>query len=279
MALPHPAAYSPHSRADDDAVTAALDLRGVPARDNPPCLDDVVAHTRSNQPFLGAFAHAASKEYPTRARDRLIIKTSDPCSLGTAPLAAHELKRRVLDCANLNTTKPVHKLKPGEGNWLNDELLNATVLLLQARANASGLAEGRGACPRVHVWNSFFYTTLAKPDNLGIANVERWLKKLKYSLLDCELVIVPVNVDGKHWVHAVIDVNSRNIEYRDSMDLTDAHTRILVRSRATACSPWRACYSAFLHAAPCERPGRARMVDRLGQPNSTDNSQAASGNL
>ena len=65
-----------------------------------------------------------------------------------------------------------------------------------------GGAGGKGGGPRVHFFSSFFINKLYKDGGeYQYNNVRRWTteKKLGYSILDCDMVIVPVH-QGIHWV-------------------------------------------------------------------------------
>ena len=65
--------------------------------------------------------------------------------------------------------KSISRLKPGV--WLNDEIVNAYVTMLQARADADD------TLPSVHVFNSFFY---AKMESAGYNKMlARWTKKVR----------------------------------------------------------------------------------------------------
>lgn len=42
-------------------------------------------------------------------------------------------------------------------------------------------------------------------------------KKLKYSILDCELIFVPINENGNHWVLGVINMLARSVRMMDCL--------------------------------------------------------------
>ena len=106
-----------------------------------------------------------------------------------------------------------------EGTWLNDEVINFFLGLLQDRENrAAG-----GKQPRVHFHNTFFYNKLySGTGEYVFKSVSRWTteKRLGYSLLGCDLVIVPVH-QAMHWVLAVIDIKARLVSYYDSLKGVD----------------------------------------------------------
>ena len=70
------------------------------------------------------------------------------------------------------------KLKPGV--WLNDEIINFYVTLLEARqveAHAAAAKAGRPKPIDAHIVNSFFYAKLAK-DGYAKSRLARWTKKV-----------------------------------------------------------------------------------------------------
>ncbi|KAK9826046.1 hypothetical protein WJX74_007714 [Apatococcus lobatus] len=107
--------------------------------------------------------------------------------------------------------------------WLNDEVINMYMALLQER-EVRGREVGRR--PTCHFFNSFWLPALVGPnhDQYNYPKVSRWtsLKKLRRSaqtaecVLDLERLIVPVHL-GMHWTCAVIDLEHRQIRYYDSM--------------------------------------------------------------
>ncbi|KAJ1830184.1 SUMO1 sentrin specific peptidase 1 [Coemansia sp. RSA 2711] len=93
----------------------------------------------------------------------------------------------------------------GDGQWLNDEVINFYMQLLIDRSQRTP------TLPRVHAFNTFFYSTLN--DN-GYARVRRWTRRVK--LFEMDLVVVPVHL-GVHWCCAIIDFRKRTIFYYDAL--------------------------------------------------------------
>jgi sentrin-specific protease 1 len=151
-----------------------------------------------------------------------------------------------------------------DGKWLNDEARHSAVSAAAwasharaARPRAQlinfylGLLQVRelglnAKKPRVHFHNTFFYNKLyADNRDYSYKAVARWTseKKLGYSILDCDLVVVPVHqarraalrlacgmrapADGcaraqdVHWVLAVCDLQQHEIRYYDSLGGVD----------------------------------------------------------
>ena len=106
------------------------------------------------------------------------------------------------------------------GAWLNDEVINLSMALLQARDAA---ARG-GAAPRTHFFPTFFCNKLYKDGGYDYAAVRRWTlpKRLKaagqpsQSVLDCDRIVVPVH-QGIHWTCAVVDLEKKELRYYDAL--------------------------------------------------------------
>ncbi|KAJ1880809.1 SUMO1 sentrin specific peptidase 1 [Coemansia sp. S17] len=77
-------------------------------------------------------------------------------------------------------------------------------------------SEQNPGLPRVHAFNTFFYSTLR---DQGYARVKRWTRRTK--LFEKDLVIVPVHL-GVHWCCAVVDFRAKTIVYYDAL-LGDNH--------------------------------------------------------
>ena len=128
-----------------------------------------------------------------------------------------ELSRKHLECMH-------------EGVWLNDEVINFYLGLLQEREKLTA----KGGQPRVHFHNTFFYKKLFSGQmQYEFKSVQRWTteKRLGYNIMDCELIVVPVHQE-LHWVLAVIDLKERLVKYLDSLKGIDR--QCLVRPRAPA---------------------------------------------
>ncbi|KAK3128011.1 hypothetical protein QOZ80_7AG0581430 [Eleusine coracana subsp. coracana] len=115
--------------------------------------------------------------------------------------------------SNIEVTKEkLQCLRPR--GWLNDEVINLYIELLQERAEREPTR-----FLKCHFFNTFFYKKLTS----GIAgydyqSVRRWttFKKLGYGLIECEKIFVPVH-RGAHWCLAVINVKDKTFQYLDSL--------------------------------------------------------------
>ncbi|CAF9939989.1 MAG: hypothetical protein ALECFALPRED_008397 [Alectoria fallacina] len=110
--------------------------------------------------------------------------------------------------------------QPGTGDdpsgWLNDEVISG---YLQAVVDHGHQAMGhpRGAKPRMHAFNPFFYTTLKER---GYDAVKRWSTRAKIGgndLKTVEYVFIPCNPSKNHWTLVVVSPVRKTIEVFDSM--------------------------------------------------------------
>ena len=109
-----------------------------------------------------------------------------------------------------------------DGEWLNDQVINAYMSLLTRRASSPDSAPDKR--PRLFLFNTFFFSKLQSD---GYASVRRWSKKTDLFAMD--LVLVPVHL-GTHWCMAAIDFSRKTIEYYDSLGGSGANAiRVLRR--------------------------------------------------
>ncbi|ORX66717.1 cysteine proteinase [Linderina pennispora] len=85
-------------------------------------------------------------------------------------------------------------------------VINFYMLLINKRSGSNP------KLPKVHAFSSFFFNML---DGSGYARVRRWTRRI--NLFEKDMVVVPVNIDNRHWVCMVIDFRSKCITYYDSM--------------------------------------------------------------
>ena len=136
-------------------------------------------------------------------------------------MCSHERDRLDLTRRDLST---LHKQ-----GWLNDEVINCYVALLQDRDLAwrrDGDPGGRRR-PRCHFFNTFFYNKLFQ-DSHKYTYLERWTRAKKLAkvhggktLFDsCDKIIAPIH-KGNHWCCAVIDLEAQAFVYYDSFKSED----------------------------------------------------------
>ena len=106
-------------------------------------------------------------------------------------------------------------LRPLE--WLNDEVVNCFMGLLQARQDADA-----DALLRCHFFTSQWYAKLTEGGRYEFVRVKRWTKKVDVLVKD--LLIFPIHRNGNHWTLAVVNFLEKRFEYFDSMSHQDEHT-------------------------------------------------------
>ncbi|KAI9632123.1 uncharacterized protein MKK02DRAFT_20970 [Dioszegia hungarica] len=104
----------------------------------------------------------------------------------------------------------IERLRPGK--WLNDEIINFYGGMLSKRS-----AEDKtGKLPKIFYCNTFFFVKMQGKYDKSFG---RWTKKV--NIFDLDLMIMPINDDGMHWVAAVMDMKAKRVEYYDSMGGTE----------------------------------------------------------
>lgn len=141
--------------------------------------------------------------------------------------------------------------------WLNDEVMNSFVALINARndkhhkgnedvimTDENIVAEKQSHepvdksdkrlhfCeifkkprPRIHAFNTFFFARLTQGDMYDYRGVRRWLRRAGKDIRTLDLILVPINLSQFHWVLAAIDIRHCQFLYFDStfgLDTADA---------------------------------------------------------
>lgn len=162
----------------------------------------------------------------------------------------NRVTRNVRKKGVLATVKEANILLRGEdfsclrgSRWLNDEVMNAFVGLINAR-NVNHFVkrmthvrhddDGVGrlvrevgdesydtffrlARPRTHVFNTFFMARLGSLTKYDYNGVRRWLKRAGKNVATLDLILVPINLSNFHWVLVGIDIRNHHFLYLDSM--------------------------------------------------------------
>lgn len=117
--------------------------------------------------------------------------------------------------------------------WMNDEIMNSYVALLNWRnddirkARASGSSSLNGvqllaSTRRTFCFNTYFFSRLwSARMGYDYDCCKRWGTKLGLSVGDVDLIIVPINLKSVHWVLAVIDIEKWTFQYCDSFLSSD----------------------------------------------------------
>lgn len=109
------------------------------------------------------------------------------------------------------TYSKIQVLKPGA--WLNDEVINFYMSMLQERD--SQLSAGVGGRRTSHYFNSFFMSKLLERDQYTYSNVRRWSKT--FDVFSKDKIFIPVNIHNTHWTMAVVFIVKKEVHYYDSM--------------------------------------------------------------
>lgn len=122
------------------------------------------------------------------------------------------------------SVRKMNCLKPG--CWLNDEIINFYMNMLQARNNAKVNAHNEVNADAIkagsttelltsHFFSSFFYSKLTEQGNYNYKLVKRWTKK--FNIFQKEKIVIPLNINDTHWTLLIVCMQRKEIHYYDSM--------------------------------------------------------------
>ncbi|GFE54722.1 Ulp1 protease C-terminal catalytic domain-containing protein [Babesia ovis] len=119
-------------------------------------------------------------------------------------------------------------------HWLNDEVINFYIGLIQERNDAlvKNMTEG---IPRCLCFNTFFFDMLSGADDprtqYNYKAVERWTTRKKVDVFSVDILLIPVHKSKTHWCLGVVDMRpeSRCIYMFDS--LGGSHQRFFINIR------------------------------------------------
>lgn len=108
-------------------------------------------------------------------------------------------------------------LRPSE--WLNDEVINAYMSLLNSRSRRLTEIEltseqilNRSRPLKCHFWNTFFYpaltgeTSTGKRDGYDYSRVKKWSLRKKIDIFALDLVFFPLHIHKVHWALGCVDI-------------------------------------------------------------------------
>lgn len=136
---------------------------------------------------------------------------------GGEEVVAHEASNIAITRSQMQCMAP--------GQWLNDEVINLYLYLLQERDTRLRGGQDGHKYPKCHFFSTFFLNKLYKDKGVyKYDEVRRWTipTRLKLAgqasscILDCDKIILPVH-QGIHWTAAVIDLARKEVAYYDSM--------------------------------------------------------------
>jgi hypothetical protein len=110
--------------------------------------------------------------------------------------------------------KDIKTLKPD--NLLNDEIINKYMELLKERDTL--LCSKFPTRKASHFFNIHFLTLLGTGDKYSFKNVEKWTENI--NVFEMRRLYFPINITNEHWVLAVVDMETKQICYYDSLKHT-----------------------------------------------------------
>ena len=107
-----------------------------------------------------------------------------------APLSQSDYEKilHVLDHNNLNDTVmegfgmglTLEKcLALGDGQWLNDEIINLYMAMLKDKLDRAIFFKGDIYTKETHFFNTLFWSKLTENDKYKFSNIEKWITKIK----------------------------------------------------------------------------------------------------
>lgn len=124
----------------------------------------------------------------------------------------------------------------GPNEWLNDEIINAYMSLLNARSRSLTakpltseqiLAKSRPL--KCYFWNTFFYPTLTgethsgRRDGYDYSRVKKWTTRKNLDIFDYDMIFFPLHIHKVHWALGCLDMKSNLVFYFDSLGNDDGH--------------------------------------------------------
>lgn len=118
------------------------------------------------------------------------------------------------------------------GRWLNDEIMNSFVALINdrdvkarcARSAIPSLTErvslppDAPVLPRTHMFNTYFFSRMVERNRpYDYAGVQNWGRKFNLHMDDVDIIIVPINVDSNHWIAVIINIRDRSFVFYDPL--------------------------------------------------------------
>lgn len=118
------------------------------------------------------------------------------------------------------------RLRPGK--WLNDEIINAYVSLINQREKL----ENQGQV-QTFAFNTFFYEMLlemAKKGNYNFRKLQRIVDRQKVKLRSLKNIMIPINIKHCHWLLMALDLTENSFYILDSMGSTKQNATAYVKT-------------------------------------------------
>jgi len=191
-------------------------------------VDDDVGVAVTDEEALDKFEYGwLIEEYELSATVRS-VPAPNPMDTQPLPKAVARLARSLVEQPTAQAVHPHNQvwiiltsadfLRLAGESWLNDELLNSYVALINHRDGLFRTPEqggepassaARRAMPRTRMFNAFFSLLALSPSHYSYDQVRKWGAKLGLDLNDVDRIIVTVNIGQLPWVLVVVDVGKR----------------------------------------------------------------------
>lgn len=141
-------------------------------------------------------------KYLERGQDKTggYFKTISSSAFNEREVVRHDHILEKLTFKNLRTLKP--------GQWLNDEVINAYLRLVDGELENSS--------SRVRVVNTFFFDQYLK-DSKNIGKILRILSKKRIDVNKIDVLYIPININNMHWSFVILDLEKGIATYCDSL--------------------------------------------------------------
>lgn len=192
---------------------------------------------------------------------------SEPCDIRIRPLRQDELATVRSLTFGVRKTEVISYVKQAKielkandfsglrgSRWLNDEVMNAFIALINDRnyrqvrlplksaakpawededdeicevaaVTSRPLEVFRRPRPRAYIFNTFFLTRISQR-GYDYQGVRRWLKRAGSGVKELDLIMCPVNLSNYHWVLTGIDLRGKRFLYLDSTSGDDVNGTI-----------------------------------------------------
>ena len=100
-----------------------------------------------------------------------------------------------------------------EKTWLNDEVVNFYMELLQERSGPRPSSKSHKPI-KTFFFSSFMYAKLVEKSEYDYSRVAKWSKKL--NIRKCGRIILPINIQNTHWALVAIFMATEQIHFYDA---------------------------------------------------------------
>ena len=179
------------------------------------------------RPAAGAPRRGVDAEQAAQIARRLVpLAPEDAEVVGAAQIAGGRANEVLCSRFNIDMDRKRFRCLRSR-QWLNDEVINYYMGLLQERSDKEAKSASGGATQRRVWFASTFFLTKLRENGYSFANVRRWTRekrgpgdRILTNVLDVDLIIIPRHF-GPHWTCIVVDVPGRTVTHYDSLGSED----------------------------------------------------------